>query len=114
MLNSRLCWDCGLELAVRKNGVLCVSMGTQGTLEAYEGDLHECPACKKRIVGGVGVSPIAVGQAGVEKMVEEAIARNCYVQRFWLNEREREEFVSRYGAAWRVHFPVNVNPKEQP
>ena len=93
MNGVRICLGCQVELAVKKNGVLLVSMGVNGASEAAFCDVLECPGCGMQFVGGVA-DAIAFGAAAVSHVIETSGAP---VVRYWLNNRERNEFAAKAG-----------------
>lgn len=91
---GKSCVECNVELRVKENGVLAVSMDNQDfPCEIYIADMWQCPNCLRRSILGIGVRPIVVGVEECKKRLEENAARDKpeTVTRVWLNYKEKFE-----------------------
>ena len=88
-----ICIPCQIEYAVKRNGVMLISMGTVCSLEAYMCDVLECPGCGHQIVTHIA-SPMAFGDKAILQLIERSEGR---VLRYWRNNRERNEFLAAFG-----------------
>lgn len=111
---KQFCATCLIELRVQRNGIVAVAMTTQGPMEARHADLHKCPVCGWKGAIGFATSASANTPEQVVVYVKDVFARNASlpagaasrvdVVPYWLNEREKNEFMKRFDD---VTFPVD-------
>jgi hypothetical protein len=76
------------------NGVGALSMGVQGPYELYDADLWKCPACGREAIHGFGAKPVA---SAFEPDFAARVAAYLRVVEFWMNPRERRDWLAAKG-----------------
>lgn len=94
---AKFCAACEIELRVKENGVLAVSMGDQGPLECYQADLWECPECGVELVWiSAGQQPHALGPLEVAEAVSAAQQDRHTIVRAFRDRTSRERYLATY------------------
>lgn len=73
-------------------GVPIESMTTVGPYKLYTADLYVCPLCDKEVFAGFGQAPIIEHFDPEYQATVNRYRRKLSVFRYWLNQREKEEF----------------------
>ena len=102
-MNGKICIKCRIELRPKTNGVFALEMNTFGAISLAQADLWHCPECGLEVVLGFATEPFARHcQTDFVETVEAARDDGRPVIEFWLNQKERMEY---------LHGCNNPNPR---
>lgn len=91
---NRICVACGVEYAIKHNGVVLVEMGVIGPLAVYRADLYACPSCGHEMIGGVAdEAEVRHNEAAFEPRLKSYWAdQRTRLVEYWMNPREKAAY----------------------